>query len=167
MLFLQLHNSLLNIWGGLCSRHIAMPALKVSIQANQPNSFDHWVSLSVEYKQYSDQNQLEKQRGTKIEIRHAWFWGCSATELFEFVKKHILRKCVSFGLGNALKVHLSEIFTHLLIALHFLGHLSHIELSLPLAMGLKNMQWVRCSRQCRAYKSRTKEMSATILGSYF
>ena len=48
-----------------------MPALKVSIHANQRNSFDHWVSLSVAYKQHSDQNQLEKQRGIKkIEIQH-------------------------------------------------------------------------------------------------
>ena len=69
--------------------------------------------------------------------------------------------------GKCLKSPPLRIFRHLLIALHFLGHLSNIELGLPLAMGLKNMQWSRCSRQWRAYKSRTKEMSATILGSYF
>ena len=102
MLFLWLHNSLLNIWGGPCWRHIAMPALTVSIQANQPNSFDHWVSLSVAYKQHADQNQLEKQRGIKIEIQHAWFWGCSATELFEFFKKTYFKKMCFFWSGKCL-----------------------------------------------------------------
>ena len=82
-------------------------------------------------------------------------------------KKTYFKKMCFIWSGKCLYSPPLIFFRHMLIALHFLGHLSHIELSLPLAMGLKNMQWGRCSRQCRAYKSRTKEMSATILGSYF